>query len=145
MQAVKLELQKDLARHLRAGHPWVFRRALEKPPSGLAAGAIVDVVEKGRFVARGYYDPHSHISVRVLTLDPAEAVGPHFFRRRIARAIALRRAFSPFSDPARTDCVRLVHGENDWLPGVVVDLYGKFAVPKLYSAGLGPHRAEIVD
>ncbi|MFL5373926.1 MAG: class I SAM-dependent rRNA methyltransferase [Myxococcales bacterium] len=145
MQAVKLELQKDLARHLRAGHPWVFRRALEKPPSGLAAGAIVDVVEKGRFVARGYYDPHSHISVRVLTLDPAEAVGPHFFRRRIARAIALRRAFCPFSDPARTDCVRLVHGENDWLPGVVVDLYGKFAVLKLYSAGLGPHRAEIVD
>jgi 23S rRNA (cytosine1962-C5)-methyltransferase len=145
VQTVKLELQKDLARHLRAGHPWVFRRALEKPPPGLDVGAIVDVVEKGRFVARGYYDPHSHISVRVLTLDPAEAVGPHFFRRRIARAIALRRAYCPFSDPARTDCVRLVHGENDWLPGVVVDLYGRFAVLKLYSAGLGPHRAEIVD
>jgi 23S rRNA (cytosine1962-C5)-methyltransferase len=145
VQTVKLELQKDLARHLRAGHPWVFRRALEKAPSGLAAGAIVDVVEKGRFVARGFYDPHSHISVRVLTLDPAEGVGPHFWRRRIARAIALRRAYAPFSDPAQTDCARLVHGENDGLPGVVVDLYGKFAVLKLYSAGLAPHRAEIVE
>jgi 23S rRNA (cytosine1962-C5)-methyltransferase len=145
VQTVKLELQKDLARHLRAGHPWVFRRALEKAPSGLAAGAIVDVVEKGRFVARGFYDPHSHIAVRVLTLDPAEAVGPHFWRRRVARAIALRRAYAPFSDPAQTDCARLVHGENDGLPGVVVDLYGKFAVLKLYSAGLGPHRAQIVE
>jgi 23S rRNA (cytosine1962-C5)-methyltransferase len=145
VQTVKLELQKDLARHLRAGHPWVFRRALEKAPSGLAAGAIVDVVEKGRFVARGFYDPHSHIAVRVLTLDPAEGVGPHFWRSRIARAIALRRAYAPFSDPAQTDCARLVHGENDGLPGVVVDLYGKFAVLKLYSAGLVPHRAGIVE
>ena len=145
MQTVKLELQKDLARHLRAGHPWVFRRALEKAPSGLAAGAIVDVVEKGRFVARGFHDPHSHIAVRVLTLDPAEGIGPHFWRRRIARAIALRRAYAPFSDPAQTDCARLVHGENDLLPGVVVDLYGKFAVLKLYSAGLGPYRGDIVE
>jgi 23S rRNA (cytosine1962-C5)-methyltransferase len=145
VQTVKLELQKDLARHLRSGHPWVFRRALEKAPPGLAAGAIVDVVERGRFVARGFYDPHSHIAVRVLTLDPAEGVGPNFWRARIARAIALRRAYAPFTDPAKTDCARLVHGENDGLPGVVIDLYGKFAVLKLYSAGLSPHRGQIVE
>lgn len=145
MPSVRLELQKDLARHLRAGHPWVFRRALEKPPAGLEPGAIVDVTDHGKFVARGYYDPRSHISVRVLTLDPAEAIGPHFWRRRVARAVALRRAFVPFSDPAVTDCVRLVHGEGDGLPGVVADLYGKFAVLKLYSAGLAPHRGQIVE
>ena len=145
MSTVKLELQKDLARHLRAGHPWVFRRALEKAPRGLAAGAIIDVTERGRFVARGYYDPHSHIAVRVLTLDPAEAIGPHFWRRRIARAVALRRSYTPFTDRAVTDCVRLVHGEGDELPGVVADLYGKVAVLKLYSAGLAPHRAHIID
>jgi len=142
---VKLELQKDLARHLRAGHPWVFRRALAKPPAGLEPGAIVDVTERGRFVARGYYDPRSHISVRVLTLDPAEAIGPHFWRRRVAKAVALRRATTPFTDPAVTDCARLVHGEGDGLPGVVADLYGKFAVLKLYSAGLSPHRGRIVE
>jgi 23S rRNA (cytosine1962-C5)-methyltransferase len=105
----------------------------------------VDVTERGRFVARGYYDPRSPIAVRVLTLDPAEGVGPHLWRRRIARAVALRRAYVPFSDPAATDCVRLVHGENDGLPGVVVDLYGRFAVLKLYSAGLVPHRDAIVE
>src|SRR5262245_4018739 len=145
MPSVKLELQKDLARHLRAGHPWVFRRALEKAPAGLERGAIVDVTDRGKFVARGYYDPRSHITVRVLTLDPAEAVGPHFWRRRIAKAVALRRSYAPFSDPAVTDCVRLVHGEGDGLPGVVADLYGKFAVLKLYSAGLAPYRAQIVE
>ena len=142
---VKLELQKDLARHLRGGHPWVFRRALAKAPAGLEPGAIVDVTERGRFVARGYYDAHSHITVRVLTLDPAEAIGPHFWRRRVAKAVALRRAYAPFSDPAITDCARLVHGEGDGLPGVVADLYGKFAVLKLYSAGLAPHRGQIVE
>lgn len=142
---VKLELQKDLARHLRGGHPWVYRRALEKPPPGLAAGDVVDVVERGRFVARGYYDPLGAVRVRVLTRDPAEAIGPLFWRRRIARAVALRRAFASFADPQVTDCVRLVHGENDELPGVVVDLYGRWAVLKLYSAGLAPHRGAILE
>src|SRR3954468_4810864 len=53
---VKLELQKDLARHLRGGHPWVYKRAIERPPAGLQSGAVVDVVAGGKFVARGYYD-----------------------------------------------------------------------------------------
>jgi 23S rRNA (cytosine1962-C5)-methyltransferase len=139
---VRLELQKDLARHLRAGHPWVYKRAVERPPSGLDAGAVVDVVSGGKFVARGYFDPASAVRVRVLTRDPAEAIGPLFWRRRIAKAVALRRAYvlSP-----ETDCARLVHGEGDGLPGVVIDLYGGFAVLKLYSAGLGAHRSAIVD
>jgi 23S rRNA (cytosine1962-C5)-methyltransferase len=139
---VRLELQKDLARHLRAGHPWVYKRAVEKPPSGLEAGAVVDVVSGGKFVARGYYDPLSAVSVRLLTRDPAEAIGPLFWRRRVAKAIALRRAYVL---SAETDCARLVHGEGDGLPGVVVDLYGTFAVLKLYSAGLSAHRSAIVD
>src|SRR5205085_6917460 len=104
VQTVKLELQKELARHLRGGHPWVYRRALEKPPPGLAAGAIVDVTERGRFVARGYYDPHSHISVRAPTIDPAEALGSQFCRRRIASEAALRRAYVPIDYPALTEC-----------------------------------------
>ena len=143
MGQVKLELQKELARHLRGGHPWVYRRALEKPPADLAAGAVVDVTERGKFVARGYFDPSSAVRVRILTRDPAEAIGPLFWRRRIARAVALRRAYTPFE--GETDCARLVHGEGDGLPGVVVDLYSKWAVLKLYSKGLVPHRSHILD
>ncbi len=142
MGLVKLELQKDLARHLRGGHPWVYKRALERPPAGLAAGEIVDVTAGGKFVARGYYDPDGAVRVRVLSRDPGEAIGPLFWRRRIAAAVALRRAYVLGEG---TDCARLVHGEGDGLPGVVVDLYGRVAVLKLYSAGLAPHRAAILD
>ena len=140
MTHASLELRKDLARHLRAGHPWVFRKAIEKAPKGLEAGAIVDVVEEGRFVARGYLDPHSAIAVRILTREPAEEIDEPFWRSRIRRALALRE------DLVRgTTGYRLVHGENDGLPGVVADRYGDFAVLKLYSAGLTPHRAHIVE
>ena len=142
MVPVKLELQKDLARHLRGGHPWVYKRAIERPPAGLQAGAIVDVTSGGKFVARGYYDPEGAVRVRVLTRDPAEAIGPLFWRRRIARAVALRRAYVLSEE---TDCARLVHGEADGLPGVVIDLYGRFAVLKLYSVGLAPHRGALLD
>jgi 23S rRNA (cytosine1962-C5)-methyltransferase len=138
--AAELRLQKDLARHLRAGHPWVFRKAIEKAPKGLAAGTIVDVTDGGRFVARGYYDPHSAITVRILTREPAEAIDATFWRRRVARALALRRELV-----SGTNGYRLVHGESDGLPGVVADRYDRFAVVKLYSAGLTPHRAAIVE
>jgi 23S rRNA (cytosine1962-C5)-methyltransferase len=136
----ELRLQKDLARHLRAGHPWVFRKAVERAPKGLPAGAIVDVVDEERFVARGYFDPHSAISVRILTREPAEAIDAAFWRRRVARALALRAELV-----SGTDGFRMVHGESDGLPGVVADRYGRFAVLKLYSAGLVPHRGEIVE
>jgi 23S rRNA (cytosine1962-C5)-methyltransferase len=135
-----LELRKDLARHLRAGHPWVFRKAIERAPRGLPAGAIVDVVENGRFVARGYHDPHSAIAVRILTREAAEAVDADFWRRRVQRALALRRELV-----RDTTAYRMVHGESDGLPGVVADRYDRFAVLKLYSAGLVPHRGAIVE
>lgn len=136
----ELRLQKDLARHLRAGHPWVFRKAIEKAPKGLAPGSVVDVTDEGRFVARGYYDPHSAISVRILTREPAEDIDAAFWRRRVARALALRRELVHGATG-----YRMVHGESDGLPGVVADRYDRFAVVKLYSAGLGPHRAAIVE
>jgi 23S rRNA (cytosine1962-C5)-methyltransferase len=135
-----LSLQKDLVRHLRAGHPWVFRKAIERAPKGLAAGAIVDVTEGGRFVARGYLDPLSAIAVRVLTREPAEAVDAAFWRRRVARAMALRSEVV-----TGTTGYRVVHGESDGLPGVVADRYDRFVVLKLYSAGLTPHRGAIVE
>ena len=63
----------------------------------------------------------------------------------MAKAVALRRAYAPFSDPAITDCARLLHGEGDGLPGVVVDLYAGHAVLKLYSAGLTPYRSMLLE
>jgi 23S rRNA (cytosine1962-C5)-methyltransferase len=137
---IPLALKKDLVRHLRAGHPWVFRKAVERAPRSLGPGAIVDLTEGGRFVARGYYDPLSAISVRVLTREAAEPIDAAFWKRRVLKAAALRRELV-----TGTNAYRLVHGESDGLPGVVVDRYDRFAVLKLYSAGLTPHRGAIVE
>jgi 23S rRNA (cytosine1962-C5)-methyltransferase len=139
--SVRLELQRGLGRHLRAGHPWVFRKALERPPK-IPAGSVIDLVEEGKFVARGYYDPHSAISVRVFTRDPRETIDIEFFRRRVRGSWELRQKLI---DLEGTDSFRLIHGEGDGLPGVVVDLYAGFAVLKLYSAGLTPYRSMLLE
>jgi 23S rRNA (cytosine1962-C5)-methyltransferase len=136
----KVELKQGLSRHLRAGHPWVFKSAIVQAPK-LPPGAVVDLVEGGRFVARGYFDPLSHIAVRVLTRDPRETIDAAFFARRIEACFKLRRELIDLSD---TDAYRLVHGESDGLPGVIVDLYAGTAVLKLYSAGLTPYRPLLV-
>jgi 23S rRNA (cytosine1962-C5)-methyltransferase len=138
---VRLELQRGLGRHLRGGHPWVFRRALERVPK-IPPGSVVDLTEGGKFVARGYFDPHSAIAVRVLTLDSRDTIDLGFFRRRVAAAWAMRQELLELAD---TDSFRLLHGEGDGLPGVVVDLYASHAVLKLYSAGLTPYRAIVVE
>ncbi|WP_404363212.1 class I SAM-dependent rRNA methyltransferase [Corallococcus coralloides] len=141
MNVVKLELARGLGRHLRAGHPWVFRKALEHMPR-IPPGSVVDLTENGKFVARGYYDPHSAIAVRVLTRDSRETVDARFITQRVQRALAARTALIDLKD---TDSYRLIHGEGDGLPGVVVDLYAGWAVMKLYSAGLTPYRPLIVE
>jgi 23S rRNA (cytosine1962-C5)-methyltransferase len=132
----RIELKAGLARHLRAGHPWVFKSAIVQAPK-LPPGAVVDLLEGGRFVARGYWDPLSPIAVRVLTRDPRETVDAAFFARRIDACVRARRELIDLTD---TDAFRLVHGESDGLPGVVIDNYAGTAVLKLYSAGLKPHR-----
>ncbi len=137
-----VELGKEVGRALRAGHPWVFARAIAGKPPRLPVGTIVDVHEAGRFVARGYYDPLSPIRVRVLTRDPLEKIDALFWRRRVARAALLRTEVLRAAD---TDSWRVIHGENDGIPGLVVDKYADFLVTKLYSAGLNPHRDAIVE
>jgi len=141
VNVIRLPLRAGLARHLRAGHPWVFRKGLERVPR-IPPGSVVDVTDGGKFVARGYFDPHSPIAVRVLTRDVREAIDQAFLENRTARALGLRRAAM---DLEATDAFRWVHGEGDGLPGVVVDLYGRLAVLKLYSAGLTPYRPLLVS
>ncbi len=141
MSGVRLELAKGLGRHLRAGHPWVFRKALEQVPK-IPPGSVVDLTEHGKFVARGYFDPHSAIAVRILTRDPAETIDETFFARAVERAWGTRQLLV---DLRGTDSFRLLHGEGDGVPGVVVDWYAGYAVLKLYSAGLTPYRPLIVE
>ena len=138
---VKVPVKPGLGRHIRAGHPWVFKKAIEVTPR-IPIGSVVDLTDEGRFAGRGYWDPLSAIAVRVLTTDPHEDIDAAFFERKVAQALASRHQLIDFTG---TNAYRLLHGEGDGLPGVVVDLYDGFAVMKLYSAGLTPHRPLIVE
>jgi len=129
-------LRKNLARAIRAGHPWIYRDAVTAP-EGLADGAIVFVVDPDRkSVARGYWDARSPIAVRVLaTSEERPAAGNDLDAAVDARlGAALDRRLS-FIDRARTDAFRWVHGEADRLPGIHVDLYGAAAVVRADGAG----------
>ena len=138
---VKVAVKPGLGRHIRAGHPWVFKKAIENPPR-IPIGAVVDLTDEGRFAGRGYWDPLSAIAVRVLTTNPHETIDADFFERKVQQALQSRHQLIDFKG---TNAYRLIHGEGDGLPGVIVDLYDGFAVMKLYSAGLTPHRPMIVE
>jgi len=138
---IRLELKPGLGRHLKAGHPWVFKRGLENVPR-IPPGSVVDLTEGGRFQARGYFDPLSAIAVRVLTRNPSETIDAAFFARRVKDCWDARHTLIDLRD---TDSFRVIHGEGDGLPGVVVDYYAGFAVMKLYSAGLTPYRPLLVE
>ena len=105
---------------LQAGHLWVYRSDLDAHPA-LGGGAAVRVVdERGWFVGRGFYGKESQIALRLLTRED-EVIDAAFLERRIGAAIALRETVRP--DPERKLATRLVHGEADLLPGLVVDRY----------------------
>lgn len=119
----QVRLRKSLERRLRAGHPWVYSDALDAMSS--APGAQVSVVDaRGRVVATGLAEA-GPIAVRVFSLCEEE-IGRRLFSARFGRALELRARVAP----PETDALRLVHGEGDRLPGVVVDRYGEYAVLK---------------
>src|SRR5207302_335955 len=119
----------------RSSHPWIFQKMVEKPSTRLPGGSVVDVIDRdGQWTARGLYNGHSRITVRVLTADPAEAIDDAFFARRISRAVALRRDWLGLD--AVSDGYRLVHSEGDGLSGLVVDRFGSTLVLEFFAAGM---------
>ena len=139
----ELTLRKGSERGLLNGHPWIFSGAVARAPSKAQPGAVVDVVDSHRrFVGRGHYNPHSDIRVRLLTRADNAPIDLAFYCERIARAHQLRLDSGL---PAHTSAYRVVHGENDGLPGLVVDAYGDFLVVQLHTWGMEAARHEILD
>lgn len=136
-----LTLKPGRERPLRMGHPWVFAGAFADLPADLPPGALVDVhAADGSFCGRGYANPRCAIAVRLLTRGD-ETVDAALVRRRVDAALALRRLVVP----AATDAYRLVNGEGDFLPGVVVDVYGRHAVLQCLTAGADRLKPWVVD
>jgi len=128
----------------RSSHPWVFQKMVEKPPTRLPGGTVVDVLDRdGQWVGRGFYNGHSRIALRVLTADPAEVIDDAFFARRLAAAVALRRDWLGLD--AVTDAYRIAHAEGDGLSGLVVDRFGRTLVLEFFSAGMFRFRSAVQD
>lgn len=140
---IALRVTRRAERELRGGFPWVFEAAITDQSRAGSAGDLAIVFDrKGRFLAVGLYDPHASIRVRVLQHSDPASIGAAWYAGRLRQAVE-RRA-SLWKRPARTTGYRLVHGENDGLPGLVVDWYEGTAVVKVYSAAWVPHLPDVL-
>ncbi|MCD6043053.1 MAG: rRNA (cytosine1962-C5)-methyltransferase [Burkholderiales bacterium] len=136
-----IQLKRGREKSLRRRHPWIFSGAVEKATG--KSGETVEVRDAaGKFVAKAAYSPKSQIRARVWTFDAAEQVDAGFFRGRIQKALALREAL-----PAarHSNALRLVNGESDGLPGLIVDRYADVAVAQFLSAGAERWREPLLD
>lgn len=138
-------LADDVARRVRAGHPWIFRDALQGRAVAEPTGALVELVAgNSEFVARGYVDQEHAVTVRVLSRDPKERLQPGAgtIAARVARAIQLRWLVMGAERPT---ALRVFAGESEGLPGVTVDRYGEFVVVQWLSGGALAYRDELLD
>lgn len=124
-------------RALRAQHPWLFADSITRQSHDGAPGDLAVAFDsRRRFLAIGLYDPESPIRLRVLRHASPALIDEVWFHERLARAVQHR---TPLIADKSTTAYRLVHGENDGLPGLVVDRYAGTLVLKLYTAAWLPH------
>ncbi|HIE37755.1 MAG TPA: class I SAM-dependent rRNA methyltransferase [Anaerolineales bacterium] len=136
-------LKSGRERSVLRRHPWIFSGAVARVEGQPANGEVVEVRDAGGgWLARGYINRHSQITVRILTWDPDEGIDRAFWRRRLEQAVASRATLS--RDPGTT-AYRLVHAESDGLPGLVADRYGECVVVQFLTLGLERWREEILD
>ena len=140
-------LRRGKEESLQRRHPWIFSGAIDhikaEDESDIREGALVKVYTRsGDFIAQGHYQIGS-IAVRVLSFEE-EAIDQAWWNRRIAIAYDVRRTLS-LTDNTATTCYRLVHGEGDSLPGLVIDIYGTTAVVQCHSVGMYHARHAIAE
>ncbi|HLF13147.1 MAG TPA: class I SAM-dependent methyltransferase [Gammaproteobacteria bacterium] len=139
----RVYLKRGREKSILRRHPWIFSGAVERVEGDPAAGATVDVVaHSGEFLARAAYSPTSQIRLRVWTFDESQAVDADFLRSRLARAIESRRQLGLLA--AGRAC-RLVFGESDGLPGLIVDRYADFVVCQFLAAGADAWRSTLAE
>ncbi len=141
MKTIRLRDGKE--RSLQRRHPWVFEGSVARGSAD--AGETVRVESHGgEFLAWGAFSPHSMFRVRAWSFDEAERIDAAFFERRLRRAIALRARLAT-GGLLSSDGQRLVHGEADGLPGLIVDRYGDTLSAQFLSAGTERWRSVIAD
>ncbi|MFF2090333.1 class I SAM-dependent rRNA methyltransferase [Paenibacillus sp. NPDC058174] len=136
----KIWLQRGRKNRLELGHPWIYANEIERVEGDAAPGDIVDVVShKGKYLASGYYNSQSQITVRIVSYKPLAEMDADFFRERLQQCADHRSRFVP-----DRDC-RLVYGEADFLPGLTVDRFNDVLVVQLLTLGMDIRREALIE
>ena len=135
-----ITLKKNEDHRILNGHLWAFSNEIAKIEGEPQAGDVVELHNHaGKFLGRGFFNPSSLIAVRLLTRQQEE-IDFQFFQRRIESALALRKKLYPNSE-----AFRLVHGESDFLPGLIVDKYNDYLSIQTFSYGMDKRLTLICD
>ena len=141
-QRIALRISTPGERALKQGHPWVFDQSItEQSREGNPGDLAVIFDDKRRFLAVGLYDPTSTIRLRILQKIKPVPIDVNWFEEKIKTAAAIRAPLSKKD----TDGYRLIHGENDGLPGLVIDRYAETLVLKLYTPAWVPHLNDVIS
>ncbi|MFH1489221.1 MAG: class I SAM-dependent methyltransferase [Pseudomonadota bacterium] len=136
-----LILKPDREKSLLRRHPWVFSNAIGTVNGTIQPGETIELYSsKGRFLGRGAYSPRSQIRVRMWTFEEEPPINADFFRSRIKQAVSARTLYAR----DRLTACRLVFGESDGLPGLIVDRYGETLVCQFLSAGAEFWKSQII-
>ena len=140
----KIILKKGREDSLKRFHPWVFSGAIAQIVGTPAEGDVVSVYgADGEFLAAGHYQIGS-IAVRVLSFD-SEVINAGYWETMLSKALAVRVATGLATENGNTNCYRLVHGEGDNLPGLIIDWYDGVCVMQAHSAGMFRAKKQIAD
>ena len=138
---IRLLLKRGHDRRVRAGHPWIFSNEIATLDGPAEAGtAVVVSAADGQLLGTAYYNPHSLIAARLLSRRLESIDTPAFFIERLRAALPYRQRLC-----GDLPALRLVHGEADGLPGLVVDRYGEVLSVQLLTAGIEARRAAIIE
>ena len=140
-----MRVTPEAARAIKHGHPWLFENAITQQSFAGHPGDLAAIFDKKRrFLAIGLFDPHSPIRVRILQAGKPVSIGREWFQHKITSACNLRTPLLAQPTPQQTTGCRLIHGENDGLPGLVLDRYENILVIKLYTPIWLPHLRDIL-
>jgi 23S rRNA (cytosine1962-C5)-methyltransferase len=134
-------LQRKRKKRLEQGQPWIFQNEVERVEGEPQAGSLVSVLSHlGQFLAVGYYNPQSQIIVRIVSYKPLETMSKAFFVERFQQCLEFRTRFIQ-----QGDAYRLVYGEADFLPGLIVDKFADILVIQFLTLGMDSCRQPIVE
>lgn len=139
----RVRLKEGEEKRLRAGHPWVYQTEIDEIHGVFEPGDIVEVEDgRGKFIGRGYINPASMITVRLLTYQRNEIINEDFWRRRLSAAWNYRQKILQGED---TDSCRVVFGEADFIPGFIVDKFGSYLVVQSLALGIDRWQETLVN